>query len=124
MTAGKRYYIADTGLRNIRVSPAAKNIGSLLENVVYLELIRRGYRVYAGSIDNCEIDFIAEKPGEKIYVQVSMSVLDENTKEIELRPLNLINDNYPKYVLTLDDYDLSENGIIHRNIIEFLLRIL
>ena len=124
LTAGKRYYIADTGLRNIRVSPAAKNIGSLLENAVYLELIRRGYRVYAGNVDNCEIDFIAEKPGEKIYVQVSMSILDENTKGRELRPLNLINDNYPKYVLTLDDYDLSENGIMHRNIIDFLLRIL
>lgn len=121
LTASKRYYIADTGLRNIRVSPAAKNMGSLLENVVYLELIRREYRVYAGSINNCEIDFIAEQTGEKIYFQVSMSILDENTKERELRPLKLINDNYPKYILTLDDYDLSENGIIHKNIIDFLL---
>jgi predicted AAA+ superfamily ATPase len=121
LTASKRYYIVDTGLRNIRVNPSAKNMGSLLENIVYLELIRRGYRVYAGSIDGYEIDFIAEKPGEKIYVQVSMSILDESTKERELGPLNLIKDNYPKYILTLDDYDLSENGIIHENIIDFLL---
>lgn len=122
LTASKRYYIADTGLRNIRVSPSAKNMGSLLENVVFLELVRQGYRVYAGSVDHCEIDFIAEKLGEKIYLQVSMSILDESTKERELRPLNLINDNYPKYILTLDDYDLSENGIIHKNIIDFLIR--
>ncbi len=121
LTASRRYYIVDTGLRNIRVNPSAKNMGSLLENIVYLELIRRGYRVYAGSIDGYEIDFIAEKPGEKKYVQVSMSILDESTKERELRPLNLIKDNYPKYILTLDDYDLSENGIIHENIIDFLL---
>lgn len=71
--------------------------------------------------DGYEIDFIAEKPGEKIYVQVSMSILDESTKEREHRPLNLIKDNYPKYILTLDDDDLSENGIIHENIIDFLL---
>lgn len=120
LTASKRYYMVDTGLRNIRVSPAAKNMGSLLENVIYLELIRRGYRVYAGNINSYEIDFIAETTDEKIYIQVSMSILDESTKNRELRPLKLIDDNYPKYVLTLDDYNLSEAGIMHENIIEFL----
>ncbi len=96
----------------------------LYSGILIRDIVSRFQIRDAGSVDNCEIDFIAEKPGEKIYVQVSMSILDENTKERELRPLNLINDNYPKYVLTLDDYDLSENGIMHRNIIDFLLRIL
>ncbi len=121
LTASKRYYIVDTGLRNSRVSSVARNLESLLENVVFLELVRRGYRVYAGSINDYEIDFIAEKMNKKIYVQVSMSILDENIKRRELRPLERIDDNYPKYVLTLDNYDLSEKGIVHKNIIDFLL---
>lgn len=121
LTASKRYYIADTGLRNIAVSPAAKNMGSLLENVVFLELVRRGYNVYAGSVGGYEIDFVAEKSDERLYIQVSMSILDENMKIRELRPFQMIDDNYSKYVLTLDKYNFSEKGIIHKNIIDWLI---
>lgn len=97
-----------------------KSRGQILENVVFLELIRRKYRVTVGNIGKQEIDFICRKHDKTIYIQVSESILDENTREREFNPLEKISDNYPKYVLTLDDWDYSKNGITHLNVIDFL----
>jgi len=96
--------------------------GHILENVVYLELIRRDYRVYVGKVGNTEIDFVAEKPSEKLYVQVTESMLDETVRERELRPLRSIRDNYEKIILSMDrSYITSYDGIRAANVIDFLL---
>lgn len=126
LVSGKRYYLADVGIRNVVVPISAKNMGSILENIVCLELLRRGYKVYAGSVATgsgspYEIDFVAEKDKQRIYYQVSLSLMNDSTREREFRSLKLIRNNYPKYILSLDNIDFSENGIINRNLIDFLL---
>ena len=99
------------------------DIGHILENIVFLELKRRGYEVYVGHLDDAEIDFVAQYDGEITYYQVSASTLDENTLKRELAPFKKVNDNYPKYLLTLDevfataDYD----GIKKLNVLDWLL---
>lgn len=120
LVSGLRYYLADVGLRQVSVPPTAKNRGSILENIVFLELKRRGYKVYAGRIQNYEIDFIAERGDKRIYFQVSESLLNEVTRQREFRSLALIEDNYPKYVLSLDRFDYSDGGIQHLHLIDFL----
>lgn len=115
-----KYYVVDTGIRTVLTSPDSRNLGSVLENVVYLELLRRGYRVFVGKIGEPEIDFVTEKDGHRMYLQVSLSILDETTAEREFRPLMLIDDNYPKYILTLDTIDLSRSGIRHVSAESFL----
>ena len=105
---------------NKNISGVVSNWMQILENVVFLELIRRKYRVTVGNIGKQEIDFICRKHDKTIYIQVSESILDENTREREFNPLEKISDNYPKYVLTLDDWDYSKNGITHLNVIDFL----
>lgn len=85
-----------------------------------MELIRWKYNVTFGNIGKQEIDFICKKPDKTIYIQVSESILDENTRKREFESLEKINDNYPKYVLILDNWDYSQNGITHLNIIDFL----
>ena len=92
-----------------------------IENVVYNELLERGYDVYIGKTKEGEIDFIATKSGEKLYFQVAYSLEGAKTEEREFKAFNEINDNYPKYVLSLDKTDFSQNGIIHKNIIDWLL---
>ena len=121
-TLGK-YYFVDTGIRNHIISQSAKDLGHLLENVVYLELLRRKNRVNIGKLAEKEVDFVATNMNEVEYYQVSASVLDEKTLERELAPLKEIKDNYPKILLTLDDIGNGANyeGIRQINVIDWLL---
>lgn len=118
----EKYYVADIGLRNFMLGKKAMDVGHILENIVYLELIRRGYSVYVGKIDDMEIDFVAQNDKGNSYIQVSASVRDENTLQRELRPLKAIKDNYPKLLLTLDDDpDGDYEGIIRKNALDWLM---
>ncbi len=121
-TLGK-YYFVDTGIRNHIISQSAKDLGHLLENAVYLELLRRKNRVNIGKLSEKEVDFVATDMNEVEYYQVSASVLDEKTLERELAPLKEIKDNYPKILLTLDDIGNGANyqGIRQINVIDWLL---
>ena len=121
-TLGK-YYFVDTGIRNHIISQSAKDLGHLLENVVYLELLRRKNKVNIGKLAEKEVDFVATDMNEVEYYQVCASVLDENTLERELAPLKEIKDNYPKILLTLDDIGNGANyeGIRQINVIDWLL---
>ena len=116
----EKYYVVDVGFYNILVVDEDRDRGFLLENIVFLELLRRGYSMTIGNIDQNEVDFVCKRNGKKVYIQVSESILDEVTREREFNSLELIQDNYPKYILTMDDYDYSRNGIIHMNILDFL----
>ena len=119
----EKYYIVDTGIRNELLSFKDGDYGHMLENLVYLELLRRGYDVSVGKIDNLEIDFVAQNYDEKIYYQVSASILDENTKKRELNPFDHIPDHYEKVILTMDRTPIKDfNGIKNINIIDFLLQ--
>lgn len=117
----EKYYIVDTGLRRLLIGDRNRDIGHVLENIVYLELIRRGYKVCIGKTNELEVDFIAEKSGEKIYYQVSATILSEETYERETAPLKKIKDNYPKYIITMDEIPVDDDGIRSVNIIEFLM---
>lgn len=121
-TLGK-YYFVDTGIRNHIISQSAKDLGHLLENAVYLELLRRKNRVNIGKLSEKEVDFVATDMNEVEYYQVSASVLDEKTLERELAPLKEIKDNYPKILLTFDDIGNGANyqGIRQINVIDWLL---
>jgi len=117
-----KYYVVDIGLRYMLLGTKNTDIGHILENVIYLELIRRGYKVYVGKVESEEVDFVAMNSKETIYYQVSASVRDEGALARELRPLKKITDNYPKYILTLDeDPDADYDGIRRINAIDFLL---
>jgi len=120
-TLGK-YYIVDTGLRNHLLSAANSDIGHQIENVVYLELLRRGYRVNIGKLDGKEIDFVATKQNTKEYYQVAMTALEESVRERELDPLQKVGDNYPKYLLTLDFITGDYEGILQMNLVDWLLQ--
>lgn len=118
----EKYYIVDTGIRNNLLGLRNMDYGHILENIVYLELLRRGFDVYIGKIGNMEVDFIATKTNKKVYYQVSASILDEKTKERELRSLMNIPDQYDKILLTMDKpYVEDFDGIKWINIIDFLL---
>lgn len=118
----EKYYIVDIGIRNKLIGLRNTDYGHVLENIVYLELLRRGYEVTIGKIGSLEVDFVASKPNEKIYYQVSATIMDEKTRELELRPLESISDNYPKYILTMDQTVFNDySGIRVKNIIDFLL---
>lgn len=115
-----KYYLTDLGLGQIINKERKKQLGAYLKNIVYNELISRGYDVKVGTIESGEIDFIATRFEEKMYFQVTYQINDDNKKR-EFDVYNNINDNYPKYVISTDTFDMSENGIIHKNIIDFLL---
>ena len=121
----EKYYAIDIGLRYYMLGQGSgRDMGHILENVVYLELLRRGYEVYIGKYDDLEVDFVARKPENTIYYQVALTTRDENDKIInrELAPLKKINDNYPKYILTLDDdLDADFEGIKKINVLDWLL---
>jgi predicted AAA+ superfamily ATPase len=120
-TLGK-FYIVDTGIRNMLLGYRDADRGHILENVVYFELLRRGYRVSIGRVGEREIDFIAEKPDDKKYYQVTESLLGENVREREFAPLRDIRDNFEKTVLSMDkSFINSYEGIKQQNIIEFLM---
>lgn len=119
-TQGK-YYFIDNGLKNIIAGFSSYDTGSSYENLIYIELLRRGYEVYVGQYNDIEIDFIAIKPSEKIYYQVSRSILDEKVEEREKKSLLAINDNYRKVILTMDNVKNKQiEGIDVINIIDFL----
>lgn len=120
-TLGK-YYIVDIGLRNYLLGFRNRDTGHTLENIVYFELLRRGYDVAIGKVDNAEVDFIASKADDKLYVQVTESMQSEDVRARELRPLQAIRDNYEKIVLTLDTgLNASYEGIKALNLVEWLL---
>ena len=115
-----KYYLTDLGIGQILNTSKKQQLGAYLENIVYNELISRGYDVKVGTLDNGEIDFIATRYKEKKYFQVVYQLYDEIIDR-EFGVYKNIEDNYPKYVISTDTIDLSQNGIIHKNIIDFLL---
>lgn len=117
----EKYYIVDIGLRNAMLGNIGKDVGHILENVVYLELIRRGYDVYIGKVDDVEVDFVIKDEQGTKYIQVAASVRDENTLERELKPLQKIQDHYPKCIMTLDRDPIADyEGIRRINALDYL----
>lgn len=120
-TLGKNY-IVDMGFRNMLLGYRDADTGHILENIVYLELLRRDFRVCIGKVGETEVDFVAEKPGEKLYIQVTETMSPERTRERELRPLQMIEDNYEKIILSMDrNYIRSYEGIKSLYLIDWLL---
>ena len=124
LKTGQKYYIADTGFLGVFFGRRDSDFGHILENIVFLELLRRGYSVQIGKIGELEIDFVASNPKEKVYIQVSQSIMDEKTLNKELRALQSIPDNYEKIIISMDkNYALSLEGIKIKNAIEWLLEV-
>lgn len=121
LTINEKYYIADHGLREAVYGGNTRDMDQLLENIVCMELLCRGYNVTIGKAGDKEIDFIAEKAEEKLYIQVAYLLHTEDTINREFGVYKSIKDNYPKYVLSMDEFDLSRNGVKHCNLREFLL---
>lgn len=117
----EKYYIADHGIREAVFGGNTKDINLILENIVYIELLRRGYKVTVGRTGDKEIDFVCNKRREKLYVQVTYLLATDETIVREFGVYDSIRDNFPKYVVSLDEFDMSRNGIKHRNIRDFLL---
>lgn len=119
----EKYYAVDIGLRyHILGQNAGRDMGHIIENIVYLELLRRGYKVYIGKLDDMEIDFVARNSENTIYYQVALTVREEKTLERELQSLRKINDNYPKFILTMDeDLDADFEGIKKLNLLDWLM---
>lgn len=121
LTVNEKYYVADHGIREAVFGGNRKDINLVLENMVYLELLRRDYTVTVGKVGDKEIDFVCENQGNKLYVQVAYLLASEETIEREFGVYHQVRDNFPKYVVTLDEFDMSRDGIKHRNIRDFLL---
>jgi len=122
LTTPSIYYCTDLGMRNAAIGEYSRDIGRSIENVVYLELLRRGYSVHTGKIGNREIDFVAAKSGKKEYYQVSMTILDENTREREIRPFRELNSPGKRTILTMDRLGLgSEDNVDIINVIDWLV---
>ena len=117
----EKYFFEDFGLKNVLLGYSKDSISGLLENVVFLELRRRGYEVYVGQGANCEIDFIARRRDETMYIQVAYLLASPETIEREFAPLLNIRDNFPKYVLSMDEFDFGRQGVQHRHIRDWLL---
>ena len=111
-------------MRNILTRNKDSDIGHIIENITYLELMRRGYEVYVGDVEKGEVDFVAIKKGQNEYYQISASTLNEDTLARELEPLKKIGDNYPKYLLTLDEVfaDVNYDGVQKCNLLKWLLQ--
>ena len=116
-----KFYVTDLGIAQIKNHKLEIDDCYALENIVFNELNIKGYEVYSGKTKKGEIDFVAIKPNKKIYIQVAYSISDEETKKREFGAYDVINDNYPKYVITLDNRKYDYNGIKHVNVIDFLL---
>jgi predicted AAA+ superfamily ATPase len=118
---GHKYYLADVGLRFYLLGSKGSDAGRILENIVFLELLRRGRELSIGKIDDIAIDFITQQGDRREYYQVALSVRDEATLERELRPLRMVKDNYPKFLLSLDDDRPADNDGIRRiNVLDWL----
>ncbi|MBE5805564.1 MAG: ATP-binding protein [Clostridiales bacterium] len=120
MTLLEKYYLVDLGLLQLKSSPIEKKVGGRLENIVYNELLARGYDVYIGKTDNGEIDFVVDDFGDRFYIQVADFLSSDEVIEREFGAYKNVADNFPKYVITMDKMDYSRDGIIHKNIIEWL----
>ena len=120
LSSNEKYYIADHGIREAVFGGNMRDIKLILENIVHMELLRRGYKVTAGRFGDQKIDFVCNRRGEKLYVQVAYLLATEDTVMREFGVYDLIRDNFPKYVVTMDEVDMSQNGIKHRNIRDFL----
>lgn len=116
----EKIYLVDHGFRESIYGNNLRDINQTLENIIYMELLRRGYDVHIGKFNQYEVDFVVSKTNQKCYIQVAYILADESTVEREFRSLELIQDNYPKYVITMDEIDQSRNGIKHMNIKDFL----
>lgn len=121
LNVNEKYYIADHGMREAILGSNQRDINQIFENIIYLELLRKGYNVRVGKVDNLEVDFVCTKGNEKIYVQVAYLLASPETIEREFTSLEKIDDNYPKYIISMDEFDMSRNGVIHTNIIDFLM---
>jgi len=121
LSTNEKYYIADHGVREAVLGGNAKNVNLVLENIVFMELLRRGYKVTVGRVGDKEVDFVALRHGEKLYVQVAYLIASEETAKREFSPLLDIRDNYPKYVVSLDELSMGRDGIKHMNVRDFLL---
>ena len=121
LAINEKYYVADHGIREAVYGGNMRDINLILENIVYMELLRRGYRVNVGKAGDRVIDFVCEKRMEKLYIQVSYLLAEEKTIQREFGVYKFIQDNYPKYVVSLDELDMSRDGIKHKHIRDFLL---
>ena len=121
LATNEKYYIADHGIREAVFGGNMRDINLILENIVFMELLRRGYSVTVGKTGNKEVDFICDKRGERIYIQVAYLLASEETIHREFDVYDSLRDHYPKYVVSLDEFDMSRNGIRHKNIRDFLL---
>ena len=121
MTLLEKYFLADLGILQLKNSTVEKKVGGRLENIVYNELIARGYEVYIGKTKNGEIDFVVNDFKDRFYIQVADYLASDSVIEREFGVYKELDDNYPKYVLTMDKLDYSRDGIIHKNIIDWLL---
>ena len=123
LATGSKYYVADIGLRYFLLGTRRTDMGYILENIVYLELLRRGYEVYVGKVGDAEVDFIAINEEGELYYQVSQTVMEEETLKRELASLEAIKDHNPKYLLTMDYTPLtSYNGIKQINALKWLMK--
>ena len=121
LTVNEKYYVVDHGLREAVYGGNTRDMDQLLENIVCVELIRRGYAVTIGKAGEKEVDFVAQRGNDKLYIQVAYLLESPETIEREFGVYSGIRDNYPKYVVSMDEFDMSRNGIKHRNIRDFLL---
>ena len=121
LASNEKFYLADHGIREAVFGGNAKDIQLVLENIVYMEMLRRGFQITIGKIGDREIDFVCEKQGEKVYIQVAYLLASDETISREFGVYKDVADNYPKYVLSLDEFDMSRDGVRHRNIRDFLL---
>ena len=121
ISVNEKYYVADHGIRQAMCGNNMQDINQILENIVCMELLRRGFSVTVGKMGAKEIDFAATKDGKKIYVQVAYMLASDDTIEREFGVLLEVADNFPKYVISLDEFDMSRDGVIHKNVRDFLL---
>lgn len=121
LTVNEKYYVADHGIREAVVGGNMRDINLLLENIVFMEALRRGYSVTVGKVGEREIDFVCERHREKCYIQVTYLLAVEETVQQEFGVYEHVQDNFPKYVVSLDEFDMSRNGVRHYNIRDFLL---
>lgn len=121
LATNEKYYMADHGLREAVFGGNMKDINLILENIIFMELLRRGYSVTVGKAGTKEVDFVCQLQDQKLYIQVTYLLASEETIQREFGVYNSIRDNFPKYVVSMDEIDMSQNGIKHKNIREFLM---
>jgi predicted AAA+ superfamily ATPase len=121
LQVNEKYYIADHGIRQAVYGNNQRDLQRILENIVYMDMLRRGYTVYVGRVEKQEVDFVCEKAGRKIYLQVAYLLASEETVKREFGSLLAIEDNYPKIVLSMDQFDMGREGVVHQYIPDFLL---